>query len=62
MLPEGQTPCLTTHRGPLVPAPRHRATGERDDTLSELREIWPGTVDLAKESGLIYRLHALLNA
>lgn len=62
MLSEGQTPCPTIHCRPYAQTPRHRVTNDRDDTIRELRDIWPATVDLAKEPCLIYRLHALLNA
>ena len=33
-----------------------------DDTMRELREMWPSTVELAKQPGLLYRLQACLNA
>lgn len=34
----------------------------RDQTLAELRELWPNVVDLAKQPGVLYRLHAMLSA
>ncbi|MFZ5710128.1 MAG: hypothetical protein ACOY4T_10670 [Pseudomonadota bacterium] len=40
----------------------HNWTGDpEDEVLRELRTIWPSPVDLAKQPGLLYRLHAILN-
>lgn len=62
MLPEVQTPRPSVYCGPCVPIPHHRIANNRDATIRELREIWPSTVELAKEPGVLYRLHALLNS
>jgi hypothetical protein len=61
MLPEVQTSRPSVYCGPYVPIPNHRVANNRDAAIRELREIWPSEVDLAKEPGLLYRLHALLN-
>ncbi|MGB3315994.1 MAG: hypothetical protein WBB85_16455 [Albidovulum sp.] len=60
MLPEVQTPRPSVSCGPYVPIP-HRVANNRDAVIRELRQIWPSAVDLAKEPGVLYRLHALLN-
>ena len=62
MLPERQRSCPTVLRGPAAATPRDRAANNRDAAIRELRKIWPTTVDLAKEPGTLYRLHALLNS
>lgn len=62
MRTERQTPCPTILRGRFIPIPRQRVANNCDDAIRELRKIWPTTVDLAKEPGTLYRLHALLNS
>ena len=46
----------------LVPPYRNSADLDEDETLRELRNLWPNSVELAKQTGVLYRLHAILNA
>lgn len=48
--------------GPFVPPLYPGAEDARDEAIRELRDLWPDTVDLAKQPGVLRRLHALLNA
>ncbi len=46
---------------PFLPPAETHAEDARDEVICELRELWPDVVDLAKQPGLLYRLHAILN-
>jgi hypothetical protein len=59
---ERQPPSVTVVSGPFVPPSYPGAEHARDEALKELRGLWPDTVDLAKQPGLLYRLHAMLSA
>ena len=54
MTPEVHHPHLTVVGMPPVPTPAN------DSPTDNLRYLWPNSVDLAKQPGLIYRLHAIL--
>lgn len=59
---EQRRPTPTGTGGPIAPlsyviAERARREMQGDD----LRQPRPSTVDLAKQPGLLYRLHAILN-
>jgi len=56
-----QQPDIRAVSGPFVPPFHARAEDARDEALRELRDLWPSAVDLAKQPGLLYRLHAILN-
>jgi hypothetical protein len=58
---ERQPPNLTVVSGPFVPRSHPGAEHARDEAFRELRDLWPNTVDLAKQPGLLCRLHAMLN-
>jgi len=53
---------LTVVGGPFVPPSCPDGEHDRDAIVGELRENWPDTVDLAKQRGLLCRVHAMLNA
>jgi hypothetical protein len=59
---EQHRPVDPIERVPFLPPSRIHAEHARDEVMSELRELWPNVVDLAKEPGLLYRLHAILNS
>lgn len=46
---------------PFWSAPARAVDEVDDETLAELRELWPSVVDLAKQPGLLCRMHALLS-
>jgi hypothetical protein len=62
MKPERQPPNLAVVSGPFIPPGYPGAEHARDEALRELRCLWPDVVDLAKQPGLLCRLHAMLNA
>ena len=59
---ERQPSCFTVVSGRSVPLVYPSADHALDETFQELRHRWPDTVDLAKQPGLLYRLHAMLNS
>lgn len=61
MKPERQAPYLSVVSGTFVPPAFPGAEDARDEALRELRDMWPSVVDLAKQRGLLCRLHAILN-